>query len=117
MKKTGRYKEVPRTQGVSTTEIVGRMLLATKTHHESDRQSGERGNKARGKSLANNPTASETAEVEELEVSATMYVILQMIFTKTDGESNPPTASTEPLRALKTYSTRRSALAVAVRDR
>ena len=43
VKKTGRYKEVPRTQGVSTTEIVGRMLLATKTHHESDSKSEERG--------------------------------------------------------------------------
>eukprot|EP00730_Choanoeca_flexa_P016640 TRINITY_DN7910_c0_g1_i2.p1 TRINITY_DN7910_c0_g1~~TRINITY_DN7910_c0_g1_i2.p1 ORF type:complete len:396 (+),score=81.63 TRINITY_DN7910_c0_g1_i2:24-1190(+) len=32
-KKAGRYKEYQRTQGVSTTDIVGRMLLMTKSHH------------------------------------------------------------------------------------
>jgi ethanolamine-phosphate cytidylyltransferase len=32
VKDEGRYKEFKRTQGVSTTDLVGRMLLATKTH-------------------------------------------------------------------------------------
>ena len=32
MKAAGRYKECKRTQGVSTTELVGRMLLSTKDH-------------------------------------------------------------------------------------
>lgn len=32
LKAANRYKEVPRTQGVSTTDLVGRMLLMTKTH-------------------------------------------------------------------------------------
>jgi len=32
-KSAGKYKECSRTQGVSTTELVGRMLLATKSHH------------------------------------------------------------------------------------
>ncbi|EDQ91057.1 uncharacterized protein MONBRDRAFT_20281 [Monosiga brevicollis MX1] len=35
-KKSGRYKEYQRTQGVSTTDIVGRMLLMTRTHHQQD---------------------------------------------------------------------------------
>ncbi|KAG6444810.1 ethanolamine-phosphate cytidylyltransferase [Manduca sexta] len=32
VKKAGRYKEVPRTAGVSTTDLVGRMLLLTREH-------------------------------------------------------------------------------------
>ena len=32
VKSAGRYKEVERTQGVSTTDLVGRMLLMTKSH-------------------------------------------------------------------------------------
>ena len=32
VKAAGRYKECKRTQGVSTTELVGRMLLSTKDH-------------------------------------------------------------------------------------
>ena len=32
-KKAGRYRSIPRTEGVSTTDIVGRMLLLTKEHH------------------------------------------------------------------------------------
>jgi len=43
VKSAGRYKEVPRTKGVSTTEIVGRMLLATKAHHETDLDQAKRG--------------------------------------------------------------------------
>ncbi|XP_068118457.1 ethanolamine-phosphate cytidylyltransferase isoform X3 [Hyperolius riggenbachi] len=33
VKQAGRYRECQRTQGVSTTDLVGRMLLMTKTHH------------------------------------------------------------------------------------
>lgn len=33
VKTAGRYRECQRTQGVSTTDLVGRMLLMTKTHH------------------------------------------------------------------------------------
>jgi ethanolamine-phosphate cytidylyltransferase len=33
VKRAGRYKECKRTAGVSTTDIVGRMLLLTKQHH------------------------------------------------------------------------------------
>lgn len=36
VKAGGRYKECKRTQGISTTELVGRMLLMTKSHHQSD---------------------------------------------------------------------------------
>eukprot|EP00934_Nitzschia_sp_Nitz4_P002938 Nitzschia sp. Nitz4//scaffold150_size53981//3589//4949//NITZ4_006668-RA/size53981-snap-gene-0.59-mRNA-1//-1//CDS//3329537044//2928//frame0 len=32
-KETGKFRTIPRTEGVSTTDIVGRMLLLTKTHH------------------------------------------------------------------------------------
>jgi len=33
VKAVGRFRTVPRTQGVSTTQMVGRMLLLTKDHH------------------------------------------------------------------------------------
>jgi len=32
-KNMGKYKQIPRTEGISTTDLVGRMLLATKEHH------------------------------------------------------------------------------------
>ncbi|KAF3844036.1 hypothetical protein F7725_016084 [Dissostichus mawsoni] len=35
VKRLGRYRECRRTQGVSTTDLVGRMLLMTKTHHSN----------------------------------------------------------------------------------
>ena len=34
-KAAGRYKSIPRTEGISTTDIVGRMLLLTKDHHNT----------------------------------------------------------------------------------
>ncbi|XP_055954859.1 ethanolamine-phosphate cytidylyltransferase isoform X2 [Patella vulgata] len=36
VKTANRYKECKRTQGVSTTDLVGRMLLVTKTHHQKE---------------------------------------------------------------------------------
>jgi ethanolamine-phosphate cytidylyltransferase len=36
VKKAGRFRTVPRTVGVSTTDLVGRMLLMTKSHHQFD---------------------------------------------------------------------------------
>ncbi|GMI47046.1 hypothetical protein TrCOL_g162 [Triparma columacea] len=36
-KKQGMYQSIPRTDGVSTTDIVGRMLLMTKDHHKTDK--------------------------------------------------------------------------------
>jgi len=36
VKDAGRYKEFKRTMGISTTDLVGRMLLVTKSHHEKD---------------------------------------------------------------------------------
>uniref|UniRef100_A0AAY5JYQ8 ethanolamine-phosphate cytidylyltransferase n=1 Tax=Esox lucius TaxID=8010 RepID=A0AAY5JYQ8_ESOLU len=35
VKREGRYRECRRTQGVSTTDLVGRMLLMTKAHHSN----------------------------------------------------------------------------------
>ncbi|XP_046359444.1 ethanolamine-phosphate cytidylyltransferase-like isoform X1 [Haliotis rufescens] len=36
VKDAKKYKECKRTEGVSTTDLVGRMLLVTKTHHQPD---------------------------------------------------------------------------------
>jgi len=40
VKAAGRYREVKRTAGVSTTDLVGRMLLATKTHFNQSSDNG-----------------------------------------------------------------------------
>ncbi|XP_069125309.1 ethanolamine-phosphate cytidylyltransferase-like isoform X1 [Argopecten irradians] len=42
VKAAGRYKECKRTAGVSTTDLVGRMLLVTKNHHKPDEESVEK---------------------------------------------------------------------------
>ena len=36
VKDAGKFRIVPRTKGVSTTDLVGRMLLLTKDHHIKD---------------------------------------------------------------------------------
>ncbi|XP_036268203.1 ethanolamine-phosphate cytidylyltransferase isoform X1 [Pipistrellus kuhlii] len=41
VKQAGRYRECKRTQGVSTTDLVGRMLLMTKAHHSGQEMSSE----------------------------------------------------------------------------
>ncbi|XP_074177010.1 ethanolamine-phosphate cytidylyltransferase isoform X2 [Rhinolophus sinicus] len=41
VKQAGRYRECRRTQGVSTTDLVGRMLLVTKAHHRGQEMSSE----------------------------------------------------------------------------
>ena len=48
-KRRGRYRSIPRTEGVSTTDIVGRMLLMTKEHHL--RRTRLKNNRARGNSV------------------------------------------------------------------
>ncbi|KAK2138386.1 hypothetical protein LSH36_3146g00001, partial [Paralvinella palmiformis] len=40
VKAAERYKECKRTVGISTTDLVGRMLLVTKSHHERDETKG-----------------------------------------------------------------------------
>lgn len=40
VKTAGRYRECRRTEGVSTTDIVGRMLLMTKSHHQHRDEEG-----------------------------------------------------------------------------
>eukprot|EP00957_Ditylum_brightwellii_P045415 3442366-Ditylum_brightwellii.AAC.1 len=43
-KAAGKYQSIPRTEGVSTTDIVGRMLLMTKEHHARPTTITESGN-------------------------------------------------------------------------
>ncbi|KAG0302186.1 Ethanolamine-phosphate cytidylyltransferase [Dissophora globulifera] len=52
VKDAGRYRECKRTQDISTTELVGRMLLMTKDHH-----------KRRGSVTASSITSVNTAEL------------------------------------------------------
>ncbi|CAM9129329.1 unnamed protein product [Choristocarpus tenellus] len=40
-KAKGKYRTIPRTEGVSTTDIVGRMLLCNKSHHSHSAEGGK----------------------------------------------------------------------------
>lgn len=43
VKALGKYMSIPRTEGVSTTDIVGRMLLVSKVHHKAMSDDSSRG--------------------------------------------------------------------------
>jgi len=43
VKEAGRLKVIKRTEGISTTDIVGRLLLMTKEHHEIEQDEDESG--------------------------------------------------------------------------
>ena len=42
-RRRGKYLEIPRTEGISTTDLVGRMLLMTKSHHRTSSYDGGQG--------------------------------------------------------------------------
>mmetsp|Transcript_27433 Transcript_27433/g.58956 ORF Transcript_27433/g.58956 Transcript_27433/m.58956 type:complete len:560 (+) Transcript_27433:50-1729(+) len=52
-KRRGRYRSIPRTEGVSTTDIVGRMLMMTKEHHMRTNRGRKRGNSVGSLSVSN----------------------------------------------------------------
>ena len=72
----GKYRTIPRTEGVSTTEIVGRMLLLTTEHHTSPPMSARETDAAGLKLSASIPpltldrAAPDAAEAAEAAVSA-----------------------------------------------
>jgi len=41
VKEMGMFRSIPRTEGVSTTEIIGRMLVMTKDHHVRERSNSD----------------------------------------------------------------------------
>lgn len=57
VKREGRYRECKRTQGVSTTDLVGRMLLMTKAHHSNMVSDGAPAPGPRGRSRRRNPAS------------------------------------------------------------
>mmetsp|Transcript_3714 Transcript_3714/g.7711 ORF Transcript_3714/g.7711 Transcript_3714/m.7711 type:complete len:453 (+) Transcript_3714:34-1392(+) len=44
--RAGKYRTIPRTEGVSTTEIVGRMLLLSRAHHVASHNLGSQSDEA-----------------------------------------------------------------------
>jgi ethanolamine-phosphate cytidylyltransferase len=58
----GKYLEIPRTEGISTTDIVGRMLLMTRSHHSS---TTGRGKAAGGRRLSGCISGAESGDEEE----------------------------------------------------
>ena len=61
-KDAGKYRSIPRTEGVSTTDIIGRMLLMTKEHHcrISQEDPPENGSKNLGSREFSLPTLANT---------------------------------------------------------
>jgi ethanolamine-phosphate cytidylyltransferase len=60
-KKAGKYQSIPRTEGVSTTDIVGRMLLMNKDHHCTSKRNGNAS--VSSQSTSSSPSAN-TSNVE-----------------------------------------------------
>lgn len=46
-KQAGKFRTIPRTEGVSTTDILGRMLLLTKEHHMKAGSAGVLGSQSK----------------------------------------------------------------------
>ena len=46
-KKAGKFRTIPRTEGVSTTDILGRMLVQTKEHHLKAESVGALGSRSK----------------------------------------------------------------------
>ncbi|CAJ0933538.1 unnamed protein product, partial [Mesorhabditis belari] len=86
VKNEGRYRETLRTQGVSTSDLVGRMLLLTKTHHErDDHLSDEHSERARTLSTSED-TASPYTRVSRF--VATSRTILEFASGRTPKPSD-----------------------------
>jgi ethanolamine-phosphate cytidylyltransferase len=64
VKENKRYREIKRTQGVSTTDLVGRMLLLTKSHHENDESKTPDNEMTKNLSTSSNKIDSHDATVD-----------------------------------------------------
>lgn len=62
VKQAGRFKVVKRTPGISTTDLVGRMLLCTKTHHIRSLQDVLDGQEGSGSDQERQATGNEMRE-------------------------------------------------------
>nr|XP_026693859.1 ethanolamine-phosphate cytidylyltransferase isoform X5 [Ciona intestinalis] len=105
IKDAGRYREVQRTQGVSTTDVVGRMLLLTKTHHKREGDAVPDANQVKNiqklqtNSLKRDPTAhSPWTGVSQF--LATTQKIIQFSSGKQPNEINRYCGSNYPIMNL-----------------
>ncbi|XP_078483354.1 ethanolamine-phosphate cytidylyltransferase isoform X6 [Ciona intestinalis] len=97
IKDAGRYREVQRTQGVSTTDVVGRMLLLTKTHHKREGDAAPDANQV--KNIQKDPTAhSPWTGVSQF--LATTQKIIQFSSGKQPNEINRYCGSNYPIMNL-----------------
>nr|XP_026693860.1 ethanolamine-phosphate cytidylyltransferase isoform X6 [Ciona intestinalis] len=97
IKDAGRYREVQRTQGVSTTDVVGRMLLLTKTHHKREGDAVPDANQV--KNIQKDPTAhSPWTGVSQF--LATTQKIIQFSSGKQPNEINRYCGSNYPIMNL-----------------
>lgn len=68
-KALGKYRSIPRTEGVSTTEIIGRMLVVSKEHHMT--QENREGSTV-SKEMSDNPKGHNAFEESMSEVAVGM---------------------------------------------
>lgn len=96
--KMGKYMTIPRTEGVSTTDIVGRMLLMSTRHHQRSESIGGE--------LASDRQQKKKKEQEEEERQAIFYRRSQFLttsrmirlFSAGMRVSGPPTRGTKVTR-------------------
>lgn len=80
-KEAGKYKSIPRTEGVSTTDIVGRMLLMSKEHHKTTSEE------------ATGQLASQRDLVEQLKGKSSFFTTSHMIRLFSVGVKAPPSSA------------------------
>jgi ethanolamine-phosphate cytidylyltransferase len=67
-KEAGKFRTIPRTEGVSTTDIVGRMLLMTKEHHHFETQQSSSDAANGGASSSSSGTGRKSSDAASWEV-------------------------------------------------
>ena len=95
-KDRGMYREIPRTTGVSTTDIVGRMLVLSRDHHDRARQSPMMG------SLMSNIQKKRKNSISSHNSSENLLKITNEI-TETPGSKSETAASSKAVVKSSDY--------------
>jgi len=75
-KQAGKFHTIPLTEGVSMTDIVGRMLLMTKEHHLDARSHPTTGSESNAAAGSTNATSSTASTAHKSSDSSTLDVLL-----------------------------------------
>jgi ethanolamine-phosphate cytidylyltransferase len=97
-KEIGVYKQVKRTEGVSTTDIVGRMLLMTKEHHVPPAEAAAAGAAVAAAAAGGDGAAAARGRSGSLRSSA-LAVTSSTVAAAADGSESPSASEASAARA------------------